>query len=71
MAECNFQTFKQMNLWCDSHRIVALVFRANEYLQCMGHRICPFVFQINKYVTVTEFDFVFDNKTVREHLKKY
>ena len=29
------------------------------------------VFQINKYVTVTELDFVFDNKTVREHLKKY
>ena len=29
------------------------------------------VFQTNKCVTVTELDFVFDNKTVREHLKKY
>ena len=29
------------------------------------------VFQTNKCATVTELDFVFNNKTVREHLKKY
>ena len=29
------------------------------------------VFQTKKCVTVIDLDFVFDNKTFREHLKKY
>ena len=40
------------------------------FLQC---RVTEFalVFQTKKWVTVTELDFVFDNKTVREYLRKY
>ena len=49
--QLNFQTFKQMNLWCNS-RVSAVTEFA-------------LVFQRNKCVTVTELDFVFDNKTVR------
>ena len=62
MVKYNFQTFKQINL--------------PEYFKQMN--LCSvwvtksvLVFQISKCVTVTELDFVFDNKTVREHLKKY
>ena len=59
MAEYNIQIFKQMN-----HRIC---------LSVLSKWVTEFslVFQINKCVTVTELEFVFDNKTIREHLKKY
>ena len=72
MAEYNFQTFRQMNL-CSGVTVTdfALVFWPNDSLQCMSHRICPGI--SNKQmgnITVTEAGFVFDNKTVREHLKK-
>ena len=61
MAEYNFQTFKQMKLWRNSH--ISAVYESQNlplYFKqtCMSAR-------------VTELDFVFDNKTVREHLKKY
>ena len=68
MTEYNFQTFKEMNFWCNSYRI-SLSISAYETLQCMSHKICPCI--SNKCLTVTDFDFVFDNKTLREHLKKY
>ena len=56
MPEYNFQTFKQMNLWC---------------MQCMSHRICRYISNKQMCNSHTELDFVFYNKTVREHLKKY
>ena len=70
MAEYNFQTFKQMNLWCKSHRICLSI--SSKSIPC-SVLLTEFalVFQTNKCVTVTELGFVFDNKTVREHLKKY
>ena len=43
--------------------------QANESVQCMSHRNCPCI--SNKIcVIVTELQFVFDNTTVKEHLKK-
>ena len=50
MAEYNFQTFKQMNLWCNSHRIC---------LSISNKR----VFSVT---VTTELSFVFYNKTVRD-----
>ena len=66
MAEYNFQTFIQMHLRGNSHRI-CLSTSKNEFLQCMSHRICPCVSNKQIFsVTVTELDFVFYNKTVRD-----
>ena len=60
MAKYNFQTFKQMNLWRNSH--IFAVYELQNF---------PLYFKRNKWVTATELDFVFDSKTVRECLKKY
>ena len=57
MAEYNFQASKQINLWCNSHISAAYESQnSSSYF---------------KQTNVIELDFVFDNKTVREHLKKY
>ena len=57
MAQYNFRTFKQIKLWRNSH-IFAVYVSQN----------LPLNF---KQKNVTELDFVFDNKIVREYLKKY
>ena len=69
MTEYNFQTFEQMNLCSNSHRIC---------LSISSMKLCDvwvmefaLVFQTKKCVTVIDLDFVFDNETFREHLKKY
>ena len=67
MAEYNFQTLKQMNLYGVTVRKFALVFQTNESLQCMSHRICPCISNKQVFsVTVTELDCLFYNKTVRD-----
>ena len=70
MEEYNLQTFKQMNLWCNSHKICLSI--SSKWISAV-YEFTEFalVFQTNKCVTVKELDYVFDNKTVREHLKKY
>ena len=57
MAQYNFRTFKQIKLWRNSH-IFAVYVSQNLSLNF-------------KQKNVTELDFVFDNKIVREYLKKY
>ena len=45
----------------------AFAFQANESLQCTSHRICPCISNKQIFsVTVTEPDFVFYNKTVKD-----
>ena len=62
MPEYNFQTLKQMDLLRNSHISAVYEFWVTEF---------ALIFQTNKCVTVTGLDFVFDNKTVKEHLKKH
>ena len=71
MAEHNFQTFKQMNLWCNSHRICLSISSIGNSAVYELYTEFALVFQTKKCVTVIDLDFVFDNKTFREHLKKF
>ena len=48
-----------MNLWRNSH--ISAVYESQNL---------SLYFKQKKWITVTELDFVFDNKTVREFLKK-
>ena len=67
MAEYNFK-FKQMNLSSGvTVTEFAFVFQTNKSLQCTSHRICPCISNKQIFsVTVTELDFVFYNKTVKD-----
>ena len=49
-----------MNLWHNSQ--ISAVYESPNL---------PLCFKQKKWVTVTELDFVFDNKTVREFVEKY
>ena len=71
MAEYNFQTSKQMNLWCNSHKICLSISSIWNFAVYESQNLSLYIFQTNKCVTVTDLEFVFDNKTYREHLKKY
>ena len=70
MAAYNFQTLKQMNLGVTVTEL-ALLLQAYETLQCMSNRICPCISNKQMCNSHTHLDFVFDDKTFREHLKKY
>ena len=62
MAEYNFQTFKQMNLWCNSQGICLTILSNSISAVYESQNLSLYIFQINKCVRVTELDFVFDNK---------
>ena len=71
MGDYNFQTFKQMNLWCNSHRICLSIWSIWNSVVYELQSLLLYFKKKKKYVTVTDLDFVFDNKTFREHLRKY
>ena len=62
-------TFKHSNKWISGATVTefAVVFQTNESLLCMSHRICSCLSNKQVFiVTVTELDFVFYNKTVKD-----
>ena len=57
--------------WCNSHRICFSISSKSIPAVYESQNLPLYFKQTNKFVTVTELDFVFDNKTGRGHLKKY